>query len=131
MIMTDSRVMPSRMPSETGGVDITPSRTMKMFSPCLGDVAGLVEHDCLDVAVLVGLDASERAVEVVCRGLDRRRRGVDRAADATNSRRRPRPRAARPRHVGAPRPARDNDVDRSGQRIDAHDAVARIASGRM
>ncbi len=31
--VTDARVMPSRIPAPTGGVETTPSRTTKMFSP--------------------------------------------------------------------------------------------------
>ena len=45
----------------------------------LGDFALFVQQDRLGVAVLVGLDASERGVDVLAARLDGRGRGVDAA----------------------------------------------------
>ena len=125
MVITELWVMPSSAPAESGGVMRMPLRAAKMFSPVHSATRPFGrQHDRFVVAGLERLDLGQRRVGVVARRLRRRRHGVvvvarpgaDLHADALRHR--------VVAQVRAPRPAGDGDVDRAGQRVEPHLAVA-------
>ena len=130
MVMTELWVMPSRAPGrQRRGDDAAALHNEDVLSGALAHVALRRQQDGLVVAGLEGFDLGHRRVDVHACALGGGGHGVgimalpgaDLHPHAVGD-----PLGAQ---VGAPRPHRDRHVDRAGQRVEPHLAVAQVDDG--